>query len=162
MGTLRKQVEHAAILMAKETDLDDGGIVDLLIQDGFSELLATRLNVFVPHAFGRILLQAKHAPQFRPSFLLERSDGLRVKIGFAREPIMAAASKLALEWMSTKENMFLHVANRSSEVDAAKQMSDWETGLMPLEFCEPVISGIDPCEYASQLQPHPWWKFWQA
>ena len=72
MQTLRQQIEHAAIRMAEESHLDDDGIVDLLTRDGFPELLATRLNAFVPHAFGRVLLVARHDPNFSSNFLIER------------------------------------------------------------------------------------------
>ena len=159
-STLTEQVKHVAVLMAREAHLDDSAIVDMLVGGGFTELQAARLNAFVPHAFGRLLLQSKHKPEFRPDFLLERDDGLRVRIYFSREPIMKIATKLAQEWATADPDNFGLVANRSSEVNAAKVVCDWDGAPAPIEFTEAVIVGIDPCEYGHLLTKRRWWKFW--
>lgn len=159
MKKLREQVEHAAAQMAEKPNLDCDDIVELLVEDGFSDLLASRLNAFVPHAFGRVLLRERHEPSFPSHFLLQYNNGVRVKVRFDREPIMRIATKLARNWMSSREDSFLLVATRSAEVNVAKQVADWDAGPAPIEFCEPVIIGIDPCEYGPHLKPRPWWRF---
>ena len=112
--TLKQQVEHTASRMAGHPHLDDEGLVDLLINDGFPDLLAARMNAFVPHAFGRILIHMKHSPSFASTFLLEGCHGHRVQVQFSREPIMDRATDVARNWMSTDESRFLLVANRSA------------------------------------------------
>jgi hypothetical protein len=160
METLKWQVEHAASRMADRPDLDEDSLVGLLINDGFTDLLASRLNAFVPHAFGRILIESKHNANFASTFLLEDCHGLRAQVQFSREPIMNHATNLARNWMSTDENRFVLVANRSSEVNAAMQICDWDGESASIEFCEAVIIGIDPCEYGTCLKSRPWWRFW--
>ena len=85
MKTLKSQVQHTANRMADNPSLDDDDIVDLLINDGLADLLATRLNAFVPHAFGRLLIRLKHNPEFPSTFLLG-CHGHRVQVQFSRGP----------------------------------------------------------------------------
>jgi hypothetical protein len=160
MDTLRRQVEHAANCLADNPNLDEDTIVSLLTNDGFTDLLASRLNAFVPHAYGRLLIESKHNADFASTFLLEGCHGNRVQVQFSREPIMTYATDLARNWMSTDENRFVLVAHRSSEVNAAMQICDWNGERASIGFCEAVIIGIDPCEYGDSLKSRPWWRFW--
>jgi hypothetical protein len=186
---LLRIVEASLPYFAAE-DATESRLEAQLMAEGIAPELARQLVVFVPAAFGRVLLR-RFRPHFPDTFLLMTAeDGTYKRLFLADEPVFSTALTLAETLTDANAWTPGHqtVADWSAEIQVANSLRQKGNSLADIWFTEAVItsdigprgSSVHPMPIypARQRTPgglgappalkpperprprRPWWRFW--
>lgn len=118
-------VRDTTCVMASARDASDDEIVNRLIDLGYSDSSAEKLNAFVPSAFAWALLQRMGVASFPNHYIALDAGGGEINVPVESEHYFTAALKLAFEtleggWSEVlSREQFEAVVARSAEMNAA-------------------------------------------
>jgi hypothetical protein len=126
MTTLQETEEtirRAVAIFRKLVNSDDGQVCSALIESGVQPEMAEKLVMFLPIAYGRVILK-KIRIRFSDTFKHPLNDGTLAEHAFADEPIWRAIVECARDEVSRgiAGEQLLSVAARSAEFDAVNQL----------------------------------------
>lgn len=103
-------------------NLDDDALIDRVASSGVEPGLAAKLVVFLPMAYGRLILE-KSGAHFPDFYLQESSRGDLIQHSLSSEPAWNASIEFANAEIAKGISLdeFWQIAARSAEVDAANQ-----------------------------------------
>ncbi len=164
---ISEAVKIAAPLFHTQKSLEDEDLVNILMEVGFPLLLARRIVVFMPLAFGRIMLKELNV-NVRDEYEYFQKKGVftdKKRRKLVDEPVYRESLKLAAK-MAGKETTgqtFLAIAFRSAEVNAVNQLE--LQGSKPENIVlTPMLTMWDLYEESDDLeatQAKNWWEFWK-
>ena len=139
--SLEVLVSDVVRLFRQKTDVDDGGVLKLLMERGLTEQQAEELTVFVPMAFCRVMLGDSGVTFSEQYILMSYGSGASVTRSLSSQPIYRAALEIARgeEKSGVARNDFLAVAGRTAEFNAISQALDGGSKPEDLVLTPPVI-----------------------
>jgi hypothetical protein len=164
---ISEAVKIAAPLFHAQKSLEDEDLVNTLTEVGVPLLLARRIVVFMPLAFGRIMLKELNVNVSDVYEYFQKKGGFtdKKRRKLVDEPVYKESLKLAAK-MAGKETtgqIFLAIAFRSAEVNAVNQME--LQGSKPENIVlTPMLTMWDLYEESDNLeasQTKNWWEFWK-
>lgn len=134
---------------SSEYDSEDD-IVRGLCSAGVARLLAERMLVLVPLAFGRVLLSHLEEMEFSMSAILTANDGSLKSIDLRTDEIFRSALEMAtLMFHEGPRHLFQAAANASAEVAVVNKMLYAGVKLAGLRFTEPRFLRLSFEEWTS-------------
>lgn len=133
-------IRRAVAMFRKLANSDDGQVCSALIESGVQPEIAEKLVMFLPIAYGRVVLK-KIGIRFSDSFKHPLNDGTLVEHAFADEPIWRAIVECACDEVSRgiSGEHLLSVAARSAEFDAVNQLLNAGSTPANIVLTPPVI-----------------------
>lgn len=119
---VKSDVESALRVLAGSDDLSDEGAVHSMCAIGLPLVLAEKLVVLVPLAFGSVLLAHMGITNLPTTFRIRSPEGDWVSLPLADEPYFSYALGVGVEMMhSGPRSVFEPVALRSPQVGAVNK-----------------------------------------
>jgi hypothetical protein len=145
---MNDDIRRVLTVLRNSPDLDDSEVYRQLVADGVEGQAASRLVLFLPMIYCRLLLAGSGA-RFSDTFRSRLSDGTLSLEGRLideqswNEAMEFAQAEIASGVSGTD---LLVVAGRSAEFDAANQLLNHGSKLEDLRFVAPTIRwpGLDP------------------
>ena len=129
-------------IIATSTDADDAMLVEEIINSGIGRVDAEKLIVFIPLAFGRIMLSRLGTPLPSSLFKVRDAQGSWVAHSLDAEPLYHAACNVAqavfTHGVVTRE-VYQQVMLRSTEVTLANQALNDGVTLDGAIFSPPLL-----------------------
>jgi hypothetical protein len=135
-----ERIRRAVAVLRKLANSDDRQVYSALIESDIQPEMAEKLVMFLPIAYGRVLLK-KMGIRFSNQFKRALNDGTLVEHAFADEPIWSAVVECPREEVSggISGEHLICVAARSAEFDAANQLLNGGSGPENIVLTPPVI-----------------------
>jgi len=118
------RIIRAVEVMGKNSALDDLGLVDALLVEGFTAEEANQLVLFVPSAFARPVLEKLGVEEFAETVSVPKKDGGAIEVALSAVGVYTGALALIRGEVSTHAvpaEYFQSLAMRSAEIDAANR-----------------------------------------
>lgn len=129
----------------------------LVSQRTSDPMMAKRLVVWIPEAFGLALISHTWKVQFSKTFSAKDHRGNWITIEVGREPIFAVAVNRALAMFhSGPREMYRSIAERSSVLDAASKALNAGDSIEGASLSGPALIGIPADVYIPR--PASWWR----
>jgi hypothetical protein len=166
---INETIKKAAPVFLSHKHLEDEDLVNVLIEKGFSESVARKLVLFMPIAFGRIILNDLKVKAGDEYECFQKkgifTDKRRRKL--VSESVYSESLKIAAE-MAGKETtgqIFLAIAFRSAEVNAVNQMelqgSNPENVVLTPILIQWEIGEEPPPTHTESNRTKNWWELWK-
>ncbi len=166
---ISEAVKKAAPLFLTHKNLEDEDLVNALTEIGFPILLARRIVVFMPIAFGRIMLNELNV-NLTDEYEYFQKKGIftdKKQRKLVDEPVYKESLKLAAELAGkeTTGQIVLATAFRSAEVKVVNQLE--LQGVNPEDVVlTPMLTMWDlydesELDNIESTQSKNWWEFWK-
>src|SRR4051812_22490414 len=134
--------------------LTEDGIVEALVAGGASRVLAEKLNVLVPLAFGRVLISHVEKVEFRTTAFLFCRDGSTRAYDLSSDEVFQCALQTATTmYHEGPRELFQPAAARSHEVNAVNNALKAGAELSGARFSEPHFFRISYEEWTGLPDP---------
>lgn len=170
-------INKALPIFLQYRSLEDEDLLEVFIKKGFAPSIARKIIVFMPMAFGRIIIKDLRVETSDEFEVVERKDNSSHKqrrklndVEIYRESFKMAS---AMSVEETMDETFLVVAYRSAEVNAVNQMKmegvDPENTVFTSMATmweideEPPQNNTESHQtnHIEETQSKNWWEFWK-
>jgi len=127
LNRAKERVMQFVGIIRKSPGIDHNALVSEMTKLGASKTDAELLAIFVPSAFGWVLLRDLGVTNLPTTFIASNAAGMDVEIVAARQPFFATALLVASAifrqgyTFEITQGVFLSVVSRSAEADCVRQ-----------------------------------------